>query len=317
MDFDVILPGTNRIPGAHGWAHALDGDGFRRILAEVDRLGYRSVSVSEHLAMPHAEVPRLGPYWQDALTVMAFAAAATRRVRIDAAVLVLPYHHPLRLAKELATIDVLSGGRLNVSVGVGHAVAEFAALGVPFAERGAIADEVLEALRVLWTEECPEHRGEHFAISGLAVEPKPVQRPRPPIYVGGNSKPALRRAARHDGWQPNPVRFGTAEIPPLLDYLRTRPEFDGKAATFDLNWLKSPSGARLPQGFAAASPAALAGHRERLVDAYCGEYRSIGITRTVVEPPRALASENEYLDYLAWFAEEVVPAVPTGRPPSW
>ncbi|MCO1655550.1 TIGR03619 family F420-dependent LLM class oxidoreductase [Pseudonocardia humida] len=317
MDFDVILPGTNRIPGAHGWAHALDADGFRRILAVVDRLGYRSVSVSEHLAMPHAEVPRLGPYWQDALTVMAFAAAATRRVRIDAAVLVLPYHHPLRLAKQLATIDVLSGGRLNISVGVGHAVAEFEALGVPFARRGAIADEILDALRALWGQERPRHRGERFAISGLAVEPTPLQRPRPPIFVGGNSKPALRRAARHDGWQPNPVRFTVGEIPPLLDYLRSQPEFEGKAATFDLNWLKSPTGARLPGGFAGAGPAVLAEHRDRLVEAYRGEYRSIGITRTVVEPPRSLASEGEYLDYLAWFTEEVVPAVPTGRPPSW
>jgi probable F420-dependent oxidoreductase len=317
MDFDVILPGTNHIPGAHDWAHALDADGFRRILAAVDRLGYRTVSVSEHLAMPHHEVPRLGPYWQDALTVMAFAAAATRRVRIDAAVLVLPYHHPLRLAKELATIDVLSGGRLNISVGVGHAEAEFAALGVPFAERGAITDEILAALQALWTGPRPEHRGKHFEITGLAVEPTPVQRPRPPIIVGGNSRPALRRAARHEGWQPNPVRFSAREIPPLLDYLRSQPEFAGKTETFELVWLKSPSGARLPSGFAAASGSALAGHRERLVDAYCGEYRSIGITRTVVEPPRSLASEAEYLDYLAWFAEEVAPAVPAGRPPSW
>jgi probable F420-dependent oxidoreductase len=317
MDFDVMLPGTNRIPGTAGWAHALDGDGLRRVLAAVDGLGYRSVSVSEHLAMPHAEVPRLGAHWQDALTVMAFAAAATRRVRIDAAVLVLPYHHPLRLAKELATIDVLSGGRLNVSVGVGHAVAEFEALGVPFAQRGAIADEVLAALAELWTAERPEHRGAHFAITGLAVEPRPLQRPRPPIFVGGNSKPALRRAARHDGWQPNPVRFTVGEIPPLLDYLRSQPAFGDKAATFDLNWLKSPTGARLAGGFAAAGPAALVEHRERLVEAYCGEYRSIGVTRTVVEPPRSLASEGEYLDYLAWFAEEVVPAVPAGRPPSW
>src|SRR5690348_135717 len=159
MHFDVMLPGTNRVPGANRWAHALGADGFRRVLAAVDGLGYHGVSVSEHLAMPRAEVPRLGPYWQDALTVMAFAAAATRRVRIDAAVLVLPYHHPLRLAKELATIDVLSGGRLNVSVGVGHAVAEFAALGVPFERRGAIADEVLAALGALWTGDEPEHRG--------------------------------------------------------------------------------------------------------------------------------------------------------------
>jgi len=204
MDFDVALPGTNHIPGVHTWAHSLDPEGFRRILAAVDELGYRTVTVAEHLAMPHFEVPRLGPYWQDALSVMAFAAAATRRIRIDATVLVLPYHHPLRLAKALGTIDVLSGGRVNVSVGVGHAEREFVALGVPFAEFGAVTDEILAALDTLWTAQHPEHRGKYFEIAELAVEPTPLQKPRPPIYVGGNSKPALRRAARYEGWQPNP-----------------------------------------------------------------------------------------------------------------
>ncbi|GAA1267776.1 TIGR03619 family F420-dependent LLM class oxidoreductase [Pseudonocardia aurantiaca] len=310
MKFDVILPGTNHIPGMYEWAHRLDADGFRRILGEIDALGYATVAVSEHLAMPLFEVPRLGPYWQDALSVMAFAAAATRVVRIDAAVLVLPYHHPLRLAKALATIDVLSKGRLNISVGVGHAEQEFATLGVPFAERGKITDEILVALATLWTDPRPEHRGAYFEITGLAVEPTPLQKPRPPIYIGGNSKPALRRAARHEGWQPNPTDFSLAEIPPLLDYLREQPDFAGKAETFDINWIKPPGGAVLPGGFAEAGGTELKGHRERLVDAYSGEYRELAITRTVVEPPPAIASEGEYLDFLRWFAEEVIPAVP-------
>ena len=312
MEFDVILPGTNHLPGFYEWAHSLDADGFRRILAVLDELDFRTVSVSEHLAMPLWEVPRLGPYWQDALTVMAFAAAATRRIRLDFAVLVLPYHHPLRLAKALGTIDVLSGGRVDISVGVGHAEQEFAALGVPFAERGAITDEILAALDTLWTRDEPEHRGKYFEITGLAVEPTPVQKPRPPIYVGGNSKAALRRAARHEGWQPNPTGFAIDEIPPLLDYLRDRPEFAGKQDSFDLNWLKSPAGVALPGGFAATSASALRGYRDQLLDAYCGRYREIGITRTVAEAPPELRSESEYLDYLRWFSAEVVAVVRSG-----
>ena len=113
-------PGRSRLP---------------RIAATIDGLGYDAITTSEHLAMPYEEVPRLGPYWMHALSVMAFVSGATKRVRVDASVLVLPYYHPLAFAKALSTIDVLSGGRLDVSIGVGHAMREFEALGVPFAER--------------------------------------------------------------------------------------------------------------------------------------------------------------------------------------
>ncbi|MGW5383391.1 TIGR03619 family F420-dependent LLM class oxidoreductase [Nocardia sp. NPDC003963] len=309
MKFDVILPGTNHIPGVNSWSHTLDANGFRRILTALDEAGFHAVSVSEHLAMPLFEVPRLGPYWQDALSVMAFAAAATHRIRLDAAVLVLPYHHPLRLAKSLATIDVLSGGRVDVSIGVGHAEQEFAALGVPFRERGVRSDEILEALNTLWTAELPEHHGKYFEITGLAVEPRPLQKPRPPIYVGGNSKPALRRAARYDGWQPNPTDFTLVEIPPLLDYIREQPDFAGKEDSFDVNWLKSPAGITLRNGFADATVGELNSFRDELIEVYSGGYRQAGITRTVVEPPGTVDSEQEYLDYLRWFAGEVAPAV--------
>ncbi len=257
--------------------------------------------------MPLFEVPRLGPYWQDALSTMAFAAAVTRRIRLDTAVLVLPYHHPLRLAKSLATIDVLSGGRVNVSIGVGHAEQEFAAMGVPFRERGAVTDEILGALNTLWTAEQPEHRGQYFEITELAVDPRPLQKPRPPIYVGGNSKPALRRAARYDGWQPNPTNFTLEETSPLLDYIRDQPAYARKEDVFDVNWLKSPVGVTLSHGFASATGSELNGYRDELVDAYCGDYRKAGITRVVAEPPRSVGSEHEYLDYLRWFADEVIP----------
>ncbi|GLY65416.1 TIGR03619 family F420-dependent LLM class oxidoreductase [Amycolatopsis taiwanensis] len=309
MNFDVALPGTNHLPGRWKWAHELTPPELKRILEVADELGYTSVTVPEHFAMPYFEVPRLGAYWQDALSVMAFAAAATTNVRIDATVLVLPYHHPLQLAKALATIDVLSGGRLNVSVGVGHAEQEFTVLGVPFSRRGAITDEILDILDILWREEKPEYHGEHFEVSGLAFEPKPVQRPRPPIYVGGNSKPALRRAARHDGWQPNPTGFTLDEIPPLLDYLRAQPEYSGKADTFDVNWLEPPADVPIPRSFASAGAAELHAYRDRLVEAYATDYPAAGVTRTAIGLPPGIACTAEYLDYLRWFAAEVMPTV--------
>jgi probable F420-dependent oxidoreductase len=312
VKFDLILPGASHIPTLMPWSHHLSADGFRAVLSTADELGYHAVLISEHLGTPHFEVPRLGAFWHEPMALMAFCAACTQRIRLDHAVLVLPYHHPLRLAKSLATIDLLSGGRVEVSVGVGHAVAEFAAMNVPFAERGALTDEILAALDTLWTQDEPEHHGTYFDVGGLAVEPKPVQKPRPSIHVGGNSKPALRRAARFEGWQPNPTNFSIEEIPPLLDYLRAQPDFAGKEDSYEVTWLEPPAGAELPTGFAGASAVQLRAYGDRLLEAYTGEYTQIGITRTVPDAP-GIASLPEYLDFLRWFDDTVGAAlvVPT------
>lgn len=307
MKFDVALPGNNHLPTTPEWTWSLGTREWKRIATAVDQLGYHAITTSEHFAMPYEEVPRLGPYWTHALSVLSFVAGTTERVRLDASVLVLPYHHPLALAKALATIDVLSGGRLNVSVGVGHAVREFQALGVPFEERGAITDEMLEAIQVLWRDEEPSYHGRWFHIEALAFEPKPLQRPRPPIYVGGNSKPALRRAARYEGWQPNPTDFDFDEVGPLFDYLRQQPAFAGKEESFDVYWLKPPAGAHPPIPFTDASAAARSAYRDQLLDGFKA-FAAQSVTRTPVPLPPT-RSQYELLEYLEWFDEEVAPQV--------
>lgn len=314
MKFRVAMPGTHRIPAvndhvpeAADWAHRLRPPDYHRVLAAIDDMSYDAVTSPEHLAMPYFEVPRLGPYWMDALSVMAFICGATRRVRVDTSVLVAPYHHPLPFAKALATIDVLSGGRLDVSIGVGHAVREFEVLGVPFADRGRITDETLGAVIALWTQEHPEFHGEHFHIDGLAFEPKPVQEPRPPIYIGGNSKPALRRASRYDGWQPNPTDFAMEDIPPLLDYIRAQPDFTGKEAAFEVYWVGAVPGVDRPV-FAALDGAGRAAHRDRLAACLATAGRT-GVTM-ISTPTPVTRSVEEYLEYLGWFDQEVAGLVP-------
>jgi len=308
VKIQVALPGNNHLPGSPEWMTRLQAPDHQRIAATVDGLGFYAITTSEHFAMPYEEVPRLGPYWTHALTVLAFVAGATERVRLDASVLVLPYHHPLALAKALSTLDVLSGGRLDVSVGVGHAVREFECLGVSFPERGAIADEMLDALKELWSAAEPVYRGKFFTIEGLAFEPKPVQRPRPPIYVGGNSKAALRRAARHEGWQPNPTDFTLEEIPPLFDYIRQQPEYRGKEDSFELCWLGFPDQDAAQLAFAGASGGQLSAHRDRLLEGF-SVLAGTGVTRTPIPLPRT-ASAGEFLDYLRWFSAEVSPRLP-------
>lgn len=139
--------------------------------------------------------------WLDPLVGLSFAAAATQRIELATGVLLLPEHNPVLLAKQVASLDVLSGGRLNLGVGVGWSREEFAALGVPFERRGARADEYAAAMRVLWREDIASFDGEFVGFESVRVNPKPTRGRKVPILVGGNTDAALRRvAAWGDGW---------------------------------------------------------------------------------------------------------------------
>lgn len=192
MKFGISLPNNQGVPSVRALAD---------LAAEAEGLGYDSVWVSEHLFHASYVAERLGdrPY-HEALTVLTAAAMATTRVRLGTSVLVLPWHHPARLAKQVASLDELSGGRVDLGVGVAQVPDEFENLSVPYAGRGALADEIIDAMRCLWEDEVPAFEGNHYAFGGLRFEPKPVQRPLP-VLVGGNSSRALRRAReRGQGW---------------------------------------------------------------------------------------------------------------------
>ena len=167
----------------------------------AEQRGFHSAWVSEHLF--HAGYPgkRLGdrPY-QDPLTVLTAVACATETIRLGTSVLVLPWHHPARLGKTVATLDQLSGGRVDLGIGVAITEEEFANLNIDFHDRGKRTDDTLAALRALWEQDVPEHEGAYYRFAGQRFEPKPQQRPLP-IHVGGGAPAALRRTAEFgDGW---------------------------------------------------------------------------------------------------------------------
>ena len=171
----------------------------------AEELGYDSVWVNHHILNVGYIYDRLEdrPYY-DALTVLTWVAARTERVRLGTTVLVLPYLNPLVLAKTIATLDVMSGGRVSLGVGVGMLREENEALGSDFTTRGAYADESIEVLRDLWTSDDPSYSGRFFDYAGFKFSPKPVQSPGVPILIGGMSRAAMRRTARlGDGWHPN------------------------------------------------------------------------------------------------------------------
>ena len=189
---------------------------FARIAQQGEAMGYDYLTLTDHVVLPDVSVPGY-PYSEsgefmsntpterhELLTATAFIAAKTSRIRLVLAVLVVPHRPAVLAAKMLSTVDVLSEGRLVIGIGAGWLKAEFdAVVTTPFAERGAVTDEYLEAFRALWTQEHARFDGHYTKFADLIFLPRPVQQPHPPIWVGGESGPSLRRAARFgDAWYP-------------------------------------------------------------------------------------------------------------------
>ncbi|MFK7895947.1 MAG: TIGR03619 family F420-dependent LLM class oxidoreductase [Myxococcota bacterium] len=180
-------------------------DSIERVVVTAEQAGFESIWTGEHVVLVDPQVPPspVPPEstFVDTIASLAFAAAKTERIKLGSGILLLAQRDPVVVAKELASVDVLSKGRLLVGVGVGYVEGEFDALGIPFAERGPRTTEHIDVLRTLWTEEKPAFEGEFTSFSGIQMRPRPVQNPHPPIHVGGMSPPALRRAvAKGDGW---------------------------------------------------------------------------------------------------------------------
>ena len=209
MKFGVWIPNCR---------HLATPDIIRDTAVRAEALGYDSVWVSDHVVVPNANVKNFGEAIFDPLITLGVAAGATRRVQLGTTVLIVPYRNAVVTAKMVSTLDALSGGRVVFGVGAGWVAAESAMLGLPFAERGAMTDEYLRAMRELWTSPAPSFAGKYTQFSGLVFEPRPAQKPHPPIWVGGHSKPALRRTVEFGAaWHPinrapAELRAGRAEL---------------------------------------------------------------------------------------------------------
>jgi len=171
----------------------------------AEAAGFESVWTAEHVVLPDPQTPDSPIPAQtpllDPAVALSHVAAHTRTILLGTGIIILPQRNPVVLAKELASVDVLSGGRLIFGIGAGYLRAEFEAIGASFADRGEQTNEYIEAILALWTQEKPSFEGRFVAFRGIDAQPRPVQKPHPPIVVGGMSPPALRRAARYGkGW---------------------------------------------------------------------------------------------------------------------
>ncbi|HEX3864881.1 MAG TPA: TIGR03619 family F420-dependent LLM class oxidoreductase [Stellaceae bacterium] len=243
---------------------------IRSAAVQAEELGFADVWVSEHIIVPGDRAyPPSAIFWDPVLT-LTWAAACTDRVGLGTSVLVLPMRHPLPLAKELATLQNLSGGRLILGAGVGWLEAEFEALGVPFNERGRRMDEGIAMMRAVWSEDPVTFTAIYIPalIDGMRTLPRP-EKPIP-IWIGGTSEPALKRAARLDGWHGS--RATPEQAAPIIQRLRAaRPE---SGFTISLRY-----------GWDGRDDAAL---RTRLEG-----YAAVGVQHVLVEP-----HDRELADWL-------------------
>ena len=176
-----------------------------RVARAAEDAGFDSLWAGEHVVLPDPQAPPSPMAPTDAILdpaiALTYAAAVTTRVRLGTGIIILPQRNPLVLAKELASLDVLSGGRLIFGIGVGYLEPEFRALGAPFADRGAVTDEYLAAMRAIWNQAKPAYQGRFVSFADVQAHPHPAQNPHPPIVVGGRTGLAFRRAIQHgNGW---------------------------------------------------------------------------------------------------------------------
>lgn len=207
-------------------AYREGGAGIARLAAGIERIGFDQIDMFDHVVMGYALDDRPEPIYppkmpiMEALTVLAYIAAATERIGLGTEVLVLPQRQPVLVAKQVATLDVLSGGRMRLGVGVGWQESEYEALGETFHDRGRRMDAAIRLIRQCWADERIDFDAGGYRLRGVAMEPKPPQGADLPIWIGGIAEPALRRAGElGDGWL-GTARGGNDDIRRAMDRIR-------------------------------------------------------------------------------------------------
>ena len=193
--------------------------GIIETACKAEELGFDAVLVNDHIIVDGATRSASWRNTYDPLMVLSYVAARTTRIRLGTSVLIMPYRNPIAAAKMIATLDQMSGGRVIAGVGIGWNEAEFDALGVPFHQRGARTTEYLHLWKACWAPGETTFHGRFFSFDNMHINPKPLQQPHPPIWVGGSSRAALRRAAAFaQVWQPTPMPL--ADLTKNQAYLR-------------------------------------------------------------------------------------------------
>jgi probable F420-dependent oxidoreductase len=316
--FTAHIPGLTLYPGTgtHWWEHITPPE-FREIARETDRLGYDYVSVSEHLIMDRESAPELGPRWSNSMAAAGVLLGVMERATV-VPLLVVPYHHPVELAKSLATLDFLSGGRVIPQCMVGYNQREFAIMNVDYAKRGAIMDEWMDAMIELWGSDAPVFRGAHVQFDDIVFEPRPRKQPMT-LWFGGRTKTAMRRIARlGDGWAAQSTVPRT-RLREMVNLIREQPEFQARPRPLELTF-ELFEGNRDPITHTLIEQAKISLEKEVILEqmqiiadlgaTVCSVDDLLGSGKYQNDRPDApppTRSASEHLERVHWFAEEIMP----------
>lgn len=304
MKFALATPALNNYPAAMApWEPRAGGPEILRYARKADSLSWDWLTIPEHIVMPTDMTEVMGSRFAEGIAASAVLMGATERIHMLTYILALPYRHPLVLAKQIGTMEFLAGGRFTLGTAVGHLEREFETLGIPFEQRGPMTDEYLKALKEVWTSEHPKFHGDFVKFDNILVEPKPVQKPHPPIFIGGNSQAAMRRAAVHgDGWIPWLV---TAEdLPGCIAYMKSLPAYEEKADRFEI--LVTTTAYKVEDySHAEKGETEVSGDRDsvlREIEAL----QKAGATSVQVMPPK-LETFEQCLEWIEWYDQEIIP----------
>ncbi|MFF8972270.1 LLM class F420-dependent oxidoreductase [Streptomyces sp. NPDC014995] len=302
MEYGIQLPVQSRSAlYAEPWEADAGPADLVAVARAADRAGFAYVACCDHVAVPRRLADAMGTVWYDPVATLAHLAAVTERVRLLSHVAVVGLRHPLLTAKQYATLDHLSGGRLVLGVGAGHVPEEFEALGVDFAQRGSVLDETIDALRAaLGPQEFPSHHGKRYDFEDLGQRPRPAQA-HVPLWVGGSSPAAVRRAAlKGDGWLPQ--GDPRERLPARIDRIRRLREEAGRDTPFTVGAITEPLHVGDPAWDVGRRT--LSGPPERLADSLRA-YRAMGVDQIQVR--FRCRGRTELTDQIDAFGAEVAP----------
>lgn len=265
---------------------------LRRATLAAEQAGFFYVAICDHVAIPREKAETMSTTWFNPVATLGWIAGQTERVRLMTNVYVAAYRHPLETAKMFATLDHLSGGRVILGVGAGHVEGEFEALGISFADRGRLTNEAIDGILEAWT---------HEFVGDVGLRPRPAQQPRPPIWIGGSSKAALRRvAARGDGWIPQ----GTPRklMPDSIAYLHEQRDSLRPGQPIEVGMITEHLHVGDPDW--DVPKYALTGSPDRIAESL-NEYGAMGVSHLQLR--FASRSIDELCDQMARFGDEVAP----------
>lgn len=305
MKINLSVPNAMHVAAmTQPWQYTLKGSEIAELVSCADALGFYRAMMGEHFIVPQEHIALSGDHYFHTPVGLSFLAGHTKTMKLSSSISLLPLQSPIVQAKAWSSLDFLSEGRAEPIFGMGWLKEEFDMIGVDFHKRGAMADEYMAAMKVLWREEVASFEGEFVSFKDVGFAPKPVRKPHMPVWFGGDAPAAQRRVARFgDGWMP--FRTPPETLPDCLDYIRSQPEYDGRELSLFFSVEQLGVGAH--HEVIEDDRAAGVWDAAKVIE-QCQWLEALGVTETTLPVP-PMDGVASYKDWLQWVGEEIIPKV--------